>query len=57
LPDTAAIVVAAIAFAIAFGVVRLIVRARDKKRAAQARQDELTQASRQVRRARQRKGR
>jgi len=57
LPDTAAIVVAAIAFAIAFGVVRLLVRARDKKRAAQARQDELTQASRQVRRARQRKGR
>ena len=52
MPDTAAILVAAVAFAIAFGIVRLIVTRRDKGRAAKAVQEELASSSRQVRRLR-----
>ena len=57
MPDTAAILIAAVAFAIAFGIVRLVVSRREKKQAERARQQEQAPSSRQVRRAKQRKGR
>ncbi len=56
IPEFASIVVAALAFAVTFGVVRYVVSLRAKKKAKQASDDDRKQQSRQVRRARERKG-
>jgi heme exporter protein D len=55
MPEVASILFAAVAFALAFAIVRVVVTVRAKRTLARAQQQDLAHSSRQVRRAKKRK--